>query len=113
MGGCKSVDIKARYGEYALLTGGTAGIGREVCDQQLASKGLNLIVVARREAVLQEEKERIVSTFGVEAVTIAADAGSNEGFETIKSESAPYRIGLLAVIAALESSGAFERLDLQ
>jgi 17beta-estradiol 17-dehydrogenase / very-long-chain 3-oxoacyl-CoA reductase len=69
------LDLLSRYGRnsYALVTGGTDGIGQEFCFQ-LAELGFNLVIISRNKAKLQETKRKITEKSpGVEVVVVQAD----------------------------------------
>ena len=57
---------------WALVTGASSGIGEEYA-KQLAERGLNVIVVARRADRLQALKEKLEKLYSVRIDTIAAD----------------------------------------
>ena len=57
---------------YALVTGGTSGIGYELA-RLLAKDGYNLIIVARSEAELSETSTKIANESGVKVITISKD----------------------------------------
>ncbi len=61
----------------ALITGASAGIGREFALYH-ASKGGDLIVTARREDALNALKSEIEAAQGVSVTVIAQDLGSAE-----------------------------------
>lgn len=56
----------------ALVTGGTAGIGRSFA-VELASRGWDLVLVARDTARLEDVAEQIQTTYGRTVETITAD----------------------------------------
>jgi short-subunit dehydrogenase len=58
--------------QYALVTGGTMGIGYELA-KLLAADGYNLIIVARNEDELATVSEQLTKDHGVDVVTIAKD----------------------------------------
>jgi len=49
---------------YALITGSTAGIGLDIA-RELASRGHNILLTARREDRLKDIAERLTLDFGV------------------------------------------------
>src|SRR6266568_3467339 len=49
---------KKRFGPWALVTGASSGIGKEFA-QQIAASGTNIVLVARREDLLNEVGVRI------------------------------------------------------
>ena len=57
---------------YALITGSTAGIGLDIA-QELASRGHNILLTARREDRLKAIAEKLTLDHGVHADFIAAD----------------------------------------
>jgi short-subunit dehydrogenase len=63
-----------RRAKTALITGGSVGIGREMA-RVLAGKGMNLVLVARREERLRMLAEELGSQYGVSVMTIARDLG--------------------------------------
>ena len=53
-----SDDFSAKYGPWALIAGASDGVGAAFADA-LAARGLNVVLLARRQAVLDEVPEAI------------------------------------------------------
>jgi uncharacterized protein len=66
----------------ALITGASSGIGKEFANQ-LARRGTHLILVARREKVLQELADELKNSFRVEVVPLVADLSTDEGIARV------------------------------
>lgn len=67
---------------WALVTGASAGIGTEFC-RQLAEKGYQLVLVARREGKLQEVADELMDSHGVKSLIITADLSQKGACEAI------------------------------
>lgn len=64
--------LKSRYGAWALIAGGTEGLGRAYAET-LAAAGINLLLVARRQALLDSVAAEIERDHGVSVVPVVAD----------------------------------------
>ena len=71
-------DFADRYGPWALVTGASSGIG-EAFAQQLAARGLNLLICARRREKLDLLAEQLQQSHRVEVRPLALDI-SDAGF---------------------------------
>ncbi|MFB6608921.1 SDR family NAD(P)-dependent oxidoreductase [Agromyces sp. NPDC056379] len=102
-------------GRRALVTGASSGIGAEFA-VQLAERGLDLVLVARREDRLGELAERIRATASVEVVLIALDLGEANAAERLHSRTDGLRVDVLVNNAGIGTDAdvietAPERLD--
>ncbi|HEX9354825.1 MAG TPA: SDR family NAD(P)-dependent oxidoreductase [Streptosporangiaceae bacterium] len=104
--------FKAFYGPWALVTGASAGIGAEFA-RQLAGKGLNLILVARRAELLTALAGELARAHGVEVRTVAVDL-SDRGFpDAIREAAADVDVGLLVNNAGTTVGGKLLETDLE
>src|SRR2546430_15053439 len=69
---------KDRFGPWALVTGASSGIGKEL-SRQLAANGLNVVIAARRIDLLKELGDGIEREFSVQFRAVQVDL-SEEGF---------------------------------
>lgn len=69
----------------ALITGASAGLGKEFA-RQLASNGKSLILVARRVHVMEELARDIVDQYGVDVDVIAADLSARDAVRVLFDE---------------------------
>ncbi len=92
----------------ALVTGASAGIGRQIA-KQLAAEGARLIIVARREHLLASLADEVVKAGGLNPVVIAAD---------LYDRDTPDRIGRLlsetasSVDILVNDAGGSRRMDI-
>ena len=70
---------------YALITGASAGLGAEFA-RQLAGRGHNLVLVARREGKLRELADDLVTTYKVKVEIIEADLSEPSAPEMIATQ---------------------------
>lgn len=104
------MNLKNKYGNWALVTGATSGIGAELTSQ-IASQGINIILVARREKELEEHSALLRNRYNIETKYISADLATDEGIKKVKMIHE--EIGLLVIAAGLEVNGAFESTPLE
>lgn len=97
------VDISTlRRGNWALITGSTAGIGREFASQ-LASRGLYLALLARNSKQLEAQCESLASTWGVETRAIACDLRDTQYLSNIAAVTGDLDIAVFVNNAGAES----------
>ncbi len=68
-----------------LITGASSGIG-EAFAWELASRGNDLLLVARSKDKLDVLAEKLASTYGIEALVISADLSEENGAQRIYAE---------------------------
>lgn len=99
--------------ERALVTGASAGIGEEFA-RQLAARGVDLVLVARREDRLRSLRNSLAEHQGVEVEVVAADLTTPDGLEAVEARlrqlEAP--VDLLVSNAGFGAYGKFSDLAL-
>lgn len=100
-----------RYGKWAIVTGASSGIGREMAFQ-LAAAGFNLVLVARSRAVLERMAAEFDRQYGSRVRVLALDLVVATSVKEIVSHCEDLEIGLLVAAAGFGTSGAFLDTDL-
>src|SRR5258707_15829339 len=97
---------KGQFGPWALVTGASSGIGKEFV-RQIAASGINVVLVARRDALVAELGRAISREFDVQYRAWAI-ALSQEGFIPGLAD-APHDIdiGLVVSNAGTANPGGF------
>jgi len=88
-------DLK-KYGKWAIVTGCTDGIGAAVAEE-LAAKGLSLVLISRTQAKLEEQAKTLGSKYKIETKILALDFSAEDlqMFEKVKQLIQGLDIGIL------------------
>ena len=95
-------NLKTRYGPWALIAGGSEGIGERLA-HRLASAGINLLLVARRQEPLDAAAAALRGATGAEVRTLALDLTAADMVETIAAATDGLEIGMLIYNAGVDS----------
>ena len=101
-----------RYGPWAVVTGASSGIGRAFAEH-LGRAGLNVVLVARRQAEIDALARELDSVYGVEAIAVPADLGTPAGLAAVEQATDGLDAGLLVAAAGFGTSGRFAEADLE
>lgn len=99
-------DLHEYYGPWALIAGGSDGIGLSFAEQ-LAAAGINLILLARRPEVLEEAKTSLLSKHHIEVRTHAVDLTAPDLEQQLDAALEGREIGLM-----IYNAGAVHGADL-
>jgi len=103
---------KKRFGPWALITGASSGIGREFA-RRIAASGINIVLVARREALIKEAGAEFSKDYGVEHRVVALDLAEDGFMGKLASVTDDLDIGLVVSNAGTGNPGDFLKLDRQ
>jgi len=102
-------DFVERYGPWALIAGASEGIGAAFA-KQLAARGVNLVLVARRREGLAAIEREIAGLAPVQVRCLALDLAREDAALALEQATGELDVGLVVYNAALAPTGGF--LDL-
>ena len=94
------------YGQWAVVTGASDGIGRAFANE-LAGHGFNLVLVARRAQMLSDLAGNLSSSHGIKTHVLPLDVGSHDHIETLNQQIEALDVGLFVAAAGFGTSGNF------
>ncbi|MBC8330012.1 MAG: SDR family oxidoreductase [Planctomycetes bacterium] len=104
------MSFREKYGPWAVVSGASAGLGACFA-RDLAARGLNLVLVARRADRLEELGRELEAGFGVETLAVPLDL-CQDGFAGRLVEAVGGReVGLLINNAGFGATGGFLEAD--
>ena len=98
--------LKSKYGNWAIVTGASSGIGLELASQ-LAEAGFNLVINSRHIDKLEEVEKQLKVNTSIEIKIVASDVSETEGINKIIQSTQGLNVGLLIVSAGYGTSGNF------
>ena len=99
-------DFAARYGLWSIVAGASEGLGAAYAEE-LAARGLNLVLMARRAELLQSLASNLSTKYNVETKIIPLDLSAADAVEQIAENTKDLEIGLLVYNAAFSAIGPF------
>ncbi|MEM7343966.1 MAG: SDR family oxidoreductase [Chloroflexota bacterium] len=98
--------LQTKYGPWAVVTGASSGIGREIA-RKLAEAGLNLVLVARSQATLKQLAADLNKAHGINIEVIVADLAQEADVAMVEDKTRHLECGLLVAAAGFGTSGQF------
>jgi len=98
--------------KYALVTGATSGIGKEI-SLLLAAAGYQLVIVARSRKNLKEFADTISKRFNIEVLPIAIDLSQTLAAQDVFDQVQKHHLSIEVLInsAGFGSAGKFWEID--
>lgn len=91
----RKADLVKLYGQWAVVTGGTSGIGKYYA-KELASRKVNIILVSQNQEKLEALAREIADTYEVETAIIVVDFNKgSEIYPALKNVLEDKEIGIL------------------
>lgn len=91
----------AKYGPWALVAGASEGVGAAFAEG-IAERGVNVVLVARRQGVLDEVATGISDRTGAETRTLAVDLAKHDAAGMIADATHDLDIGFLVYCAGAD-----------
>jgi len=104
--------IKEKYGPLALIAGASEGIGAAYA-HQLASAGINLILIARRKEPLERFAAELATQYGIDTICIQEDLAAPDAAIRIMDQIRAHDISLFVYNAGNSYIGRFEEREWQ
>lgn len=104
------IDLPAKYGRYALVTGASSGIGAEFASQ-LADAGFDLVVVARRRDRLESLAAELQTRTGRHVLTVSLDLSVPGAVSELVDRTRQLDVGLVVAAAGTMVAGTFTDHD--
>lgn len=98
--------LKKKYGTWALVAGASSGIGKALV-RRLAQEGFNIVLVARREQVLNDLANELEAKFQVETRVVASDMSLAGSVRALYDAVSTMDIGLVIPAAGIDEMGRF------
>ena len=98
--------FQAKYGKWAVVAGASEGLGAAYAEE-LARRGLNLVLVARRSELLQVLANELSTKYPIQTKLIVQDLSAPDAAEQMVRCTADLEIGLLIYNAAFSAIGPF------
>ncbi len=103
--------FEQKYGPWALVTGASDGIGRAFAEE-LARRGVHVVLVARRRLQLEQLATTLTQTYGVQCQVLVANLSDAQGVQQVLDNSTGRDVGLVVCAAGFGTSGPFLQNDL-
>ncbi len=98
-------NFSSRYGPWAIVAGASDGVGAATA-WAIAREGVSVVLVARRQAVLDELAAAITAETGVEARPLVVDLSDDGAVDKITEATDDLEIGLLVYCAGADPNFA-------
>lgn len=95
-----------RYGTWAVVAGAGEGLGAAF-SMDLARRGMNVLLIARRKHHIEDVASRIQSNFEVQVKCLARDLGNSATIADVISELEDKEVGVVVYNAAHIPLGSF------
>lgn len=100
----EKIRLRHKYGPWAIVTGASSGIGRELADQ-LASAGIHLLITARSGEILRQQAADYSARYHIKSRVVVADAAAPGAEALIINAADGLPVGLLVLAAGFGTSG--------
>ena len=85
---------KNRYGQWAVVTGASSGLGADFA-RQLAQKGMDIVLIARRKDRLNEVADEIMNDHNVQTKVIPVDLTLENVVDEVADSVSDLEVGML------------------
>ena len=101
------MNLREKYGQWGIILGATEGVGKAFCEK-IASGGMNVVMVGRREEMLKELGKEISDKYGVEHLVIKADFADSRSVDKIFEQTRELDMGFMSYIACFHTFGKLQ-----
>ncbi len=94
-------EFKDRYGSWAVIGGASEGVGLAFA-HALAERQVNVVLVSRRQSVLDEAAAELQAKWGIATRALAVDLAEADAARTVAERTADLEVGLFIYCAGAD-----------
>lgn len=98
--------FSSAYGDWAVISGGSDGLGAAFAEE-IAARGVNLVLVARRQGPLDALAAELEARHGIKVRPVSLDLSEPEAARRLDESTADLDLGLIVFNAGSDAGGDF------